>query len=480
MPERIEKIEEICLGITFNDPAYDFLYLAESGDIPIFNPVVFDSEDDYYNKNETAIEETVASEIKRLKSSGVDLAHYLSLIKNKTNTMIGRIISKYYCESKYDENILYIIINSAQNPQMAVDYVCGCSDSNLTEIYKAIEYLRKNHYADDYYVAFISAVPFDEKSQPYINELSDEAARKYWSQFIRCQSNSKDFLNKAIENLLKYSNWNWLYFIIYKQAEMLSVEEILLIISDSTKKMIAENHQILDNESYLIEEIFSIIYQRIGNDFESYPILFELELQLYSVLGWDNMKCCQYLFKRNAIPYADILLLSCKKDDDNSDYSLDADKIMRFRTLERNIKFCPGEENGSINNDVLNEWVGLFNNRLRDQGQSSLFYIKLGKLFANSPTGSDGFFPHESIREKIEEIGNDELINAFADSIIYGRGIYNITGGKDELKLAQKYGELSKKFAIRYPKTSKIFSIISTSYFKESEYERQLAENEIF
>lgn len=480
VPEKIEKIEKICLDITFNDLAYDFLYLAEFGDIPIFNPVVFDSESDYYNKNEALIEETVASEMKRLKSLRVDLAHYLSLIKSKPNNRIGKIISKYYCESKYDENILCIIINSAKDPQMAVSYVCGCSDSNLTEIYEAIEYLRKNHYDDDFYVAFISVLPFDEKLQLYIQELSDEAARKYWSQFINCQFNSKDLFNIAIENLLKYSNWNMLYSIMYKQAEILSVEEILAIISDSTKKMIAEKHQIFDNESYMIEKILSIVYQRIGNDFESYPILFELEMQLFSVLGWDNMKCCQYLFKRNANYYADILSLIYKNENGNSDYILDENKFKCLYELETDIKFCPGEENGSISEVILNKWIDLFNNRLGNQGQAYLFYIKLGKLFANSPTGSDGLFPHEVVREKIEEIGNDELINAVAKSIIYGRGAYWSTGGKEEFKLAQKYRELSKKFAIHYPKTSKIFSIISTDYFMESEHERQLAENEIF
>lgn len=267
---------------------------------------------------------------------------------------------------------------------------------------------------------------------------------------------------------------------MYKQESILNTEEILTIISDSTRKMVTENHQIGDNESYLIKRLLSIVYRRIGNDFESYPILFELEMRLFKVIEWDNMKCCQYLFKHNANLYADILSLVYKKDDGNSDDILDSDKCMHFYTLERDIKFCPGEENGSINKDVLNEWLSTFSNKLEYQGQCSLFYKKIGKLFACSPIGVDDVFQHELIREKIEEIGNDELINAFADSIIYGRGVYNVTGGKDEYKLGQKYGELSRKFSIRYPKTSKIFNNISKSYLNESEHERQLAENIVF
>lgn len=478
--ERLEKIEKICLEISFDDPAYDFLYLTESGELPILNPVSIVSGSDYRQKNKAAIENTVASEMKRLKSSGVDLAHYLSLKKFDSYNRIGKYIAKYYCDSNYNEKILDIIINSANSPQIAVTYVCNCSDSNLTEVYKAIEYLRKDHYADEFYVAFISILPFDEKSQSFIQELPDKAAQNYWSQFEIFQFDSKDLLNKAIENLLKFSNWEKLYFVMHEQAAMLNAEEILTIISDSTKKMISENYQIDSNEVYFIEQMLSIVYQRIDNDFDSYPIIFELEIQLHGVIGWDNMKCCQYFFKRNANLYADILSLVYKRDDGNTNDILGSEKLMSFYTLERDIKFCPGEENGTINKAVLNEWIGLFNDRLKDQGQSSLFYRKLGKLFTCSPTGLDGLFPHEYVREKIEEIGNDELMNSFVTSIICGRGIYTGTGGRDEFNLAQKYAELSKKFKIHYPKTSKIFNIVSKNYMNESEHERQLAENEIF
>lgn len=39
-------------------------------------------------------------------------------------------------------------------------------------------------------------------------------------------------------------------------------------------------------------------------------------------------------------------------------------------------------------------------------------------------------------------IGNDELIHEFAFAIIYRRGMYIVTAGKDEYALAQKYEEL--------------------------------------
>ena len=130
--------------------------------------------------------------------------------------------------------------------------------------------------------------------------------------------------------------------------------------------------------------------------------------------------------------------------------------------------------------EIFSQGLRVFSNGLENQGQSFLLYKQLGKLFAYSPSDADGAFPHEVIRDKIEKIGNEELINSFASTIIYGRVVYTLTGGKDEYLLAQKYGELSKRFAVRYPKTSKIFNIISRHYLNESEHDRKIAESDVY
>ena len=478
--ERISKIEKICLDITFDDQAYDFLYLTESGDIPIFNPIVYDAEGEYDQKNNDIIKEFVVSEIARFKEANIDLGHFLGLRMIKAYYYVGATIAKYYCDSKYDQSILETIIRSTNNPQIAVDYVFNCSTPSLSEVYQAIDYLRKDHFADDFYIAFISTLPFDEKTKGLITELPDEATKNYWSRFTCFKIENKDLLIEAVENLLKYSNWNALRLIMHSQIEMFNTEEILTIISESTQQMITEKPSISNNDCYFIKQLLSVVHQRIGNDFESYPVLFELEMRLYGIIGWENMKCCHYMFKRNAHLFAEIISLIYKKDDGSYDESIDSEKKRALFSLERDIKFCPGEENGSINKGILDKWLCDFKSCLEYQQQNSLLYEMLGKLFAASPTGDDGIFPHEAIRDKIEEIGNEKLINSFAFAIIYGRGVHNVTGGKDEYKLGEKYAEISRKLSVHYPKTAKIFSIISRSFFNESEHERKIAETEIY
>ncbi len=481
-PERISKIEEICLDIKFEDPAYDFLYLTCSGEIPILNPVVFDSGEDFVVRHEATVEETISSEFKKLISLGIDLGHFLSLKKYEryTYNSIGKNIAKYYSNFHYDESVLDTIIKYTSNPEIAVSYVSYCSDRELNEFYKAIDFLENNHTSDDYFIAFISALPYNEKTQLYIRDLTEEAVRKYWNHFNERFFNSKILLNTAIENLLKYSNWNTLFFMIHENIEMLNSEDVLTIISTSAIKMVDENHIVNDGESYFIIQILSVIYQRINNDLMSYPILWEIEMRLHDILDWDNMKYCHYVFSHDANHYADILSLVYKKDNNDTDNSFSADKIMSLYRLQRDMRFCPGEENGSINKEILDNWIETFSKRLETQHQASLFDWQLGELFACSPKGGDGLFPHEFIREKIEEIGNDKLINAYVCHVLNERGVHYATNGEEELTLSKKYEDISVNLAIKFPKTAKIYRKLSERYYSESKNERIIAENRIY
>ena len=264
--------------------------------------------------------------------------------------------------------------------------------------------------------SFILTLPYDEKTKSLIKELPDYATRIYWQGFIRFKIDSKALLIEVIENLLKYKNWHELYRITHSQKDMLNTEEIISIISKSTQKMIEEKVEIGNNMSYLIKQLLSTVYQRIGSDYENHPELLELELRLYSIIGWDNMKCCHYLFKRNANLLADIISLIYKKDDGNSDDEIETDRFRFFFRLERAIKFCPGEENGSVDIDVLNEWIRVFRNRLENQGQSFLLYKQLGKLFACSPSDTDDTDEpqdepeEEEVVEGEEELTEEELL----------------------------------------------------------------------
>ncbi len=477
-PIRVKMVEELCRGISFDDPAYDFLYLMNKEELPLYNPLPIKLGDDYWQKNATLIENTVVSEILRMKESKIDIDHYLSLSRDTSGNRIGEYIAKYYSK-KFDENIFESIIKSSNHPSIAVDYVVNCPGSKLENIYRAIKFLKRGHFDDVTYVAFILLLPLNTDSKSIIQELPDSAFHYYWCHLFNHQLIDDGLLYFAIDNLLKHENWTVLFNILHDRSERFDVEQILQILSRAIESLSNKMQLIGSNLAYLVENVFSIIYNRVQSNFECYPLLFDLEIRCFDFLGWNNMKCSQYLFLRNACYYAKMLSKIYPRDDGSFDTYMDKERFVHFVALERDIKFCPGHDGESVNLDILNNWINSFRTCLETQGQLSLFYHKLGYLFANSPIGSDGLFPHESIRLKIEEIGNNDLVCGFVLCVLNGRGGYILTGGKEELELADKFEDLSIKLAIRYPVTAKIFRKLCKCYRQESEQDIELY-NEIY
>ena len=81
-------------------------------------------------------------------------------------------------------------------------------------------------------------------------------------------------------------------------------------------------------------------------------------------------------------------------------------------------KFCPGEIENGIDDSILNKWINAFEDCLRRQNQSKHYYYLLGKLFAYSSIGTDGYYPHESIREIIEKNYGKNMQSGYVSSEI--------------------------------------------------------------
>ena len=113
---------------------------------------------------------------------------------------------------------------------------------------------------------------------------------------------------------------------------------------------------------------------------------------------------------------------------------------------------------------------------LRKQGKADRISSFLGSLFAYSPIGKDGHFPHEFIRDVIEEIGDDQLHNAYYCEVRNQRNCYVITDGSSDLALADKYKKEADFLRIIYPKTAEIYKDLSDSYEESGKEIRKFAE----
>ena len=134
----------------------------------------------------------------------------------------------------------------------------------------------------------------------------------------------------------------------------------------------------------------------------------------------------------------------------------------------------PGKFEGGVDLDALRSWVKEARQQAKQAGLEDPADSQIGQVLANAPEGSDGIWPHESVRAVIDEFANEELLNGFIIGVLNSRGFSSravFEGGAQERELAQRYSAASRSLAARWPRTATALARIAESY--ESDARRQ-------
>lgn len=99
----------------------------------------------------------------------------------------------------------------------------------------------------------------------------------------------------------------------------------------------------------------------------------------------------------------------------------------------------------------------------------------LGRALASSPMGIDECWPHESVRDALESYGG---IPELAEGFVVGKGnLRGVTarlpsdGGRQELDLAQCYGDWQRALAVSHPLTSKLLGELAENLRSHAHWE---------
>lgn len=98
----------------------------------------------------------------------------------------------------------------------------------------------------------------------------------------------------------------------------------------------------------------------------------------------------------------------------------------------------------------------------------------LGKALASSPLGTDGVWPHESVREVLERYSSEALANGFVAGKRNLRGTTLRSpgdGGEQERQLAAQYETWQRALAVSNPRTSALLGRLAEEYRTEATWE---------
>lgn len=96
----------------------------------------------------------------------------------------------------------------------------------------------------------------------------------------------------------------------------------------------------------------------------------------------------------------------------------------------------------------------------------------LGNIYGRAIAGTDGIFPHESIRELLEQFDSDELDLQVYIAYINDRDARSVLDGSDQMQKAAKFTADAQALSISYPHTATILQKIADSYRREGKSDR--------
>lgn len=478
---KICKFEKAMSQITTIELEYEYLYLFNSTyDFPLLNPIPYDRENlevKAREKNVELEEVEIENGIKDFKEKGLSLKKILELCLNCERTTIGKYIAQYYDNNQFRKQTLEMITDIDFNGEIIFDYVQYFVRNGKKVIKEAVEIVRKKGN-QNLLVNLLSLETITDGETALISAESDEIKREFWSVNLKCLLlDDEKVFQWAISECRKYGTINSYLELLFNAKENLSGEEIYqaLILINQVKRE-APNVMV----DYYLEEILKLLQELYLEDEEKCEHIAGVEWLFRNVLEWHQMKFVQKEMKKDPELYAMLVNLIYLKEGKTQEDSSEEKKKATEAVFDffHKAHFCPAEINGRVNYEDLEKWVERFKELLVEQNQVNLFGHLIGRLFAYSPVGEDGYMPCEAVRKLIEDIYDEALKNAYIVAEENKRGVYTPNAGRKELELAEQYEKNADAIRDNYPHVAEIYDNLSRDYKVQADIERKSAEDE--
>ena len=147
------------------------------------------------------------------------------------------------------------------------------------------------------------------------------------------------------------------------------------------------------------------------------------------------------------------------------------------------VKTPPGtNSDGTIDEAKLRKWIVETRQLCATHGREETGDLMIGELLSDSPVGSDDIWPHEAVRQVLEEVGTANIAQGMSIGRYNARGAHWVDpSGKEERTLASQYRGWSKKLAFDAPFIAKMLEDLAKSYDREADQnvERQRLERRV-
>ncbi len=473
--EKVKKYEGLLNEISISVPEYEYVYLFESdrNDI-LLTPIPYD-QDGRFDANDEKTQEIIKAKIAEFKEKGLDLSILAEACASCKTSNLGRFLALYDNEEIFNQNTFEILYNAQECKSLALDYCKRMYVKDKAVFEKVMEKKEEMKYEDGFIVEMYRIQALVAEDIPLVDSATESIKALFWKNEIYLNKNYEWALNEC----KKYGTIS-VYVGLLFRANMKNKfsNDILFDYVVDIYKM--PHDEQVGNIGYYISELIEPLQKEYVLIPEKAQKLVELEIHFFGLLDWKQMKCFRNEISRTPEVFAEIVSIIFKRDDiEKKEEKTDEQKqlVSLLYRLYHMAHFCPAEKNGTVNSSDLDNWLSGLKNLLKKNHQESLFGFLVGRLFAFSPQGKDGYHPCEAVREAIEKYADNSMATEYRVTLFNERGVFSPTEGRAEKAIAEKHKSTADYFKIKYPKTAEIYYEMYRQYMAEAEEERNRAEN---
>lgn len=387
---------------------------------------------------------------------------------------LGPILAEKLLKNSYDFDLLLRI--KARNYALYTSILWSLFFSNGLEnllcILKTSERLADEEKGD-----ILCHIPSSPEVWEAVDSVSEATAQYYWEHIdvFRLDKKYINYQGYFIDQLLKHERpFSAARFTIY--TEYYDTDQIIRILSECAKLQEHSEKNGMTLRSLTQHGILGLFEKLYADKSIDVERLVKLEIIFFQY--FKNMMTPKGLtkyFQEHPMEYVAAISQVYKDDLDTPQKKteLSHDQIGRYYDIIQSFTAIPGCNEELVSEEVFRDWVSSAQAYADAVNYRCAFGICLGRLLSFAPSGDDGIFPHEIVRNYFEENQNSVVIDHFVLGKLSQRGVYCATAGMEEKKMAEKYQSSAEALGIFYPQTAAILRKIANYYEQEALYEQK-------
>ncbi len=441
------------------------------------------NEDLDYSQREARIEKLRCEALTEVwKALGLDGVRQLCRLGD-ASSVIGYILAKILTPNEIEDVIVGMVegpIGTPSEEECLAGLLWQLPPEERAKIYDlaCLANADGNRFSAEGVHRLMMHSPFRAETWSRLAELPASERARYWSEVLPRPlfHETPDEINQATEELLAAHRPRAAFAAVHMAFGALTTDHLIRLLTDVALVDVEHTgHYPLSQHD--ISSAFEVLSGRSGLDQDAMARLEFLYIDglRHTRHGIPNLE--RQLAESPSLFIQALAMLYHRPDGNEDPPELQATnrEVAQRRarsaySLLSEARRLPGtNDKQELDGRKLREWITGVRTLARDYGREEIAEGQVGQLLAHSPIGIDGIWPHETVREVLEELGTNKMASGMMIGRLNARGaVWRGSGGGRERNLAQTYRDASLAVAAEYPFTARLLNELALSYDRDA------------